>query len=138
MHSNYIIQATVNANYEFTVRFYEFNNPQRLQCGECLNGGQPACCDIPGHNFSCSNNCETRFRFMLRSYEAPVDIAPTQNTDFPYITPGSSGKQHDVFMTGSRAFLGLSNPFHLTSTDRWNVSISTVSKIAQHCSKSAS
>ncbi len=118
----------MKANYEFTVRFYKFRNPHGLQCGQCLNGGQPACCDNPErHIFCTSNACETRFRFMLRPYEAPVDTAPTKNTSFPYITPASSGNRHMEFTTGSRAFLGLPNPFHLTSTDQWSVSISTVS-----------
>lgn len=109
------------ANYDITVRFYEFRNPLRLQCSQCLNGGQPACCDNPESNVSCANPCETGFRFMLRPYEAPVDTAPIRNEDFPYLTPATDSNRRIEFDTGSRAFLRLSNPFTLTSTDRWNV-----------------
>ena len=112
----------MKANYDFTVRFYEFRNPSGLQCSQCLTGGQPACCDNPERNVLCSlNRCETGFRFMLRPYEAPVDTAPTRDADFPYITPATGGSSRIEFEAGSRAFLGLPNPFTLTSADRWNV-----------------
>ena len=111
----------MRANYDFTVRFYEFRNQLRLQCSQCLNGGQPACCDNPESNVSCINSCETGFRFMLRPYEAPVETAPTRNEDFLHITPATDGSHRIEFERGSRAFLRLSNPFTLTSTDKWNV-----------------
>ena len=119
----------MKANYSFTVRFYAFRNPLRLQCSRCLNGGQPACCDNPWpvvSNISCTLitvPCETGFRFMLRPYGAPVDTAPTRNVDFPqdYITTAVIRDDSILFDTGRRAFRGLPNPFTLTSTDQWNV-----------------
>ena len=113
----------MKANYDFTVRFYEFRNPLGLQCSQCLTGGQPACCDDSENNVLCILNpaCETRFRFMLRPYEAPVDTAPTRDGDFPYITPATDSDGRIEFEIGPRAFLGLPNPFTLTSTDGWNV-----------------
>ena len=76
------------AKYEFTVHFYEFQNPLGLQCGECESGGPPACCDDVNRTENCINEdngplrCDTRFRFTLRPFEASAETAP--DTGFPH------------------------------------------------------
>lgn len=111
----------MKANYKFTVHFHQYQNPLGLQCNRCLSRGQRACCDNPERNASCGNDpCETGFRFMLRPYGAPGETAPTRNEDFPqdYITPDNISVRSTEF---HHRFLGLPNPFTLTSTDQWNV-----------------
>ena len=108
------------ANYQFIIRFYEFRNLLGLQCGECESGGQPACCDDVQRNENCINvaprTCDTRFRFMLRPFGAPVETAPSGG--FPHYTP-SNGGNSDTFNEG---FLVLPNPFIINSTSEWTVS----------------
>ena len=122
--NNSLLQVSVSeARFNFAVRFYEFRNPLGLQCGECGSGGPPACCDDVQRNESCNMTapltCDTRFRFMLRPFGAPVETAP--NTGFPYFTP-SHGGNIDTFNEGPGGFLSLSNPFTITSTSEWTVS----------------
>ena len=120
-----LIQVSISeANYEFTVRFYEFRNPLGLQCGECGSGGPPACCDDVQRNENCDNvaphTCDTRVRFLLRPFGASVETAPTRG--FPYFTP-SNGGNSDTFNEGPGGFLALSNPFTITNTSKWKVSL---------------
>ena len=121
-----MLQTSVEADYTFTVRFYEFRNPLGLQCGECGSDGPPACCDDVQRRENCTNvrplTCDTRFRFMLRQFGASVETAP--NTGFPYFTPGSTDNSH-TFTEGLMAFLVLSNPFVITRMGKWIVSILT-------------
>ena len=113
----------MRGNYNFTIHFYEFRNPLGLQCGECESGGPPACCDKGGNGTDCKNsapyNCDTRFRFLLRSFGAPVENAPTGG--FPHFTP-SNGNNSDTFNVGRGGFLALANPFIMNSTKEWTVS----------------
>ena len=117
------------ASYDFSVRFYEFRNPLGLQCGECESDGSPACCDDVQRNENCSMTqpffCDTRFRFLLRPFGAPVETAP--NTSFPYFTPSNSGNS-DIFNEGPGGFLALPNPFTITSTSEWMVRYYTKTK----------
>ena len=124
-----LIQVSISeANYEFTVRFYEFRNPLGLQCGECGSGGPPACCDDVQRMDGCINedvsvgprNCDTRFRFLLRPFRALVETAPTGG--FPHFTP-SNGGNSEIFNEGPGGFLFLSNPFTITNTNEWTVSL---------------
>ena len=113
-----MIQVSISeANYEFTVRFYEFRNPLGLQCGECGSGGPPACCDDVDQAENCDNvaprTCDTRFQFLLRPFGASVETAPT--TGFPHFTP-SNGGNSEIFNEGPGGFLALPNPFTITST----------------------
>ena len=111
------------AKFNFAIRFYEFRNPLGLQCGECGSGGPPACCDDVQHNENCNMTrpftCDTRFRFLLRPFGAPVETAP--NKDFPYFTP-SNGGNSDTFNEGPGGLFGLPNPFIITNTSEWMVS----------------
>ena len=111
------------ADYNFTVRFHEFRNPLGLQCGACESGGPPACCDDVQRTENCVNvaprSCDTRFKFLLRPFEASVETAPSGG--FPHFTP-SSGDNSDTFHEGPGGFFGLSNPFTITSTREWTVS----------------
>ena len=115
--------STSEANYKFTVRFYEFRNPLGLQCGECESGGPPACCDDVNRTENCSNiaplTCDTRFRFILRPFGASVETAPGGN--FPYFTP-SHGGNSEMFIEAPGGLVGLLNPFTINSTDEWTVS----------------
>ena len=120
----WLAQVSVSeANYVFTVRFYEFRNPLGLQCGECESGGPPACCDDVQRNENCNMTkpltCDTRFRFLLRPFGAPVETAP--NRGFPHFTP-SNGDNTDTFNEGPGGFLALPNPFIINSTSKWMVS----------------
>ena len=112
-------------NYNFTIHFYEFNNPLGLQCAECGSGGPPACCDDVQRYENCSLSkpftCDTRFRFMLRPFGEPVETA--LNTGYPYFTP-SSGSNSEIFNEGPRGLLALPNPFTITSNEAWSVSSS--------------
>ena len=111
------------ANYEFTIRFYEFRNPLGLQCGECGSGGPPACCDDVQRTESCVNEangplrCDTRFRFLLRSFGASVDTAPSRG--FPYYNAGNI-MPNSINFTGG--FVNLPNPFTITNESEWMVS----------------
>ena len=115
--------STSEANYEFIVRFYEFRNPLGLQCGECGSGGPPVCCDDVQQNESCNMTvpftCDTRFRFMLRSFGESVEAAPDKG--FPHFTP-SHGGNSETFNEGPGGLVGLPNPFTITNTSEWTVS----------------
>ena len=115
--------STSEANYEFTVRFYEFRNPLGLQCSACGSGGPPACCDDVQRNESCiavaPYTCDTRIRFLLRSFRSPVETAP--NKGYQYFTPSNGGNSEE-FKVGPGGLLGLSNPFTFTRTEVWTVS----------------
>ena len=118
------MQASIGeANYNFTIRFYEFRNPLGLQCSACDSGGEPACCDEQGTVNNCRNdrtyNCDTRLRFLLRPFGASVETAP--NTRFPYFTH-SNGNNSKVFNEGPGAVWALPNPFTITSAAAWTVS----------------
>ena len=121
-----MIQVSISeADYEFTVHFYEFRNPLGLQCGECGSGGPPACCDDVQRNESCTNvrpfTCDTRFRFLLRPFGTSVETAPTGG--FPHFTP-SNGGNSETFNEAEGGFLALPNPFIITnSTSAWTVSV---------------
>ena len=122
---NIMMQVSIGeANYEFTIRFYEFRNPLGLQCGECGSGGQPACCDDVNRTENCNNlapfNCDTRFQFLLRPFGAPVKTA--RSGGFPYFTPSNGGNSH-TFNIGPGGLLALPNPFIITSTSEWTVSL---------------
>ena len=110
------------ANYNFTVHFYEFRNPLGLQCGACESGGPPVCCDDVQRNENCNMTkpftCDTRIRFLLRPFGAPVETA---RTSYPNFTP-SNGGNSEVFNEGSGGLLGLPNPFTITRMDGWTVS----------------
>ena len=133
-----MIQVSISeANYNFTVRFYEFRNPLGLQCGECGSGGPPACCDDVERTENCTSEdkaigprrCDTRFRFILRSFGASVETVPTGV--FPYFTP-SNGGNSDRFHVGAGGFLARSNPFIITSTREWTVSLCIIMHITEH------
>ena len=120
----YMIQVSVSeANYEFTIRFYEFRNTLGLQCGACGNGGPPACCDHVQQRENCNMTkpftCDTRFRFLLRPFGASVETAPSGG--FPYFTP-SNGGNSDTFNEAPGGFLARPNPFTINSMDEWTVS----------------
>ena len=110
------------ANYEFTIHFYEFRNPLGLQCGECGSGGPPACCDDMERTENCANEaCDTRFRFILRPFGAPVETALVSG--FPYFIR-SNGGNSEIFHEGPGGFLSLPNPFTITqSAMEWTVSL---------------
>ena len=116
------LQLVVEADFDFTVRFYEFRNPLGLQCSECGSGGPPACCDDIQRVTDCVNvppyTCDTRFRFMLRPYGAPIETAPSR--EFPYFTPSNAGNSHS-FSEGPGGFLALPNPHTSTHSGPWNV-----------------
>ena len=118
-----MIQISISeADYEFTVHFYEFRNPLGLQCGEC-GSGPPACCDDVQRNESCINvapfTCDTRFRFLLRQFGASVETAP--DTGFPHFTPSNAGNSM-TFNEAPGGFAALANPFTITNTSEWSVS----------------
>ena len=122
----YQLQVSVSeADYTFSIRFHEFRNPLGLQCGECGNGGPPACCDDVQRRENCTNvrplTCDTRFRFMLRPFGASVETAP--NTGFPNFTPSTFSDNSRTFFEGPMAFLALPNPFIITRMGEWIVSI---------------
>ena len=64
--------------------------------------------------------CDTRFRFMLRPFGAPVETAPSGG--FPYFTR-SNGGNSDTFNEGPGGFLAIPNPFTITNTTEWTVSL---------------
>ena len=111
------------ADYDFTIRFYEFRNPLGLQCDECESGGLPACCDDVQRRDNCIRvrpfTCDARFRFMLRRFGAPLETAP--NTGFRYFTPSNAGDR-STFNEGPGGFLALPNPFTIVNTQPWPVS----------------
>ena len=117
--------STSEAEYKFTVRFYEFRNPLGLQCGACESGGPPACCDDIMQTENCVNEavgphrCDTRFRFRLRPFGASVRTAP--NGSFPHFTLSTIGNS-DTFNVGPGGFLAVVNPFIINSTKEWTVS----------------
>ena len=119
------------ANYEFTVRFYEFRNTLGLQCGACGNGGAPACCDHVQQRKNCNMTkpftCDTRFRFSLRPFGASVATAPSRG--FPYHTP-SNGGNSDTFFEAPGGFLALPNPFTISSASEWTVSCMNVCNVS--------
>ena len=112
------------ADFNFTIRFFEFRNPLGLQCGECGNGGPPACCDDTQRLENCNTtrpfNCDTRFRFLLRPFGEPVETAP--NTGFPFFTPSNALGTIIIFNQGPSGLLALPNPFTITRTETWTVS----------------
>ena len=116
----------MRGNYNFTIRFYEFRNPLGLQCGECENGGPPACCDDVQRNESCVNEangllrCDTRFRFLLRPFGASAETAPSGG--FPYYNARNVMPNSVNFTEGSRGFVDLPNPFTITNESEWMVS----------------
>ena len=119
-----MIQISISeADYEFTIHFYEFHNPLGLQCGACGSGGPPACCDDVQRKENCTNvrpfTCDTRFRFLLRPFGASVETAPTGG--FPHFTR-SNGGNSDMFDEGPGGFLALANPFTINNTSEWTVS----------------
>ena len=113
------------ADYSFTIHFFEFRNPLGLQCGECGNGGPPACCDDVQRLENCNMTrpfaCDTRFRFLLRPFGAPVETVP--NTGFPYFTPSNGFVNSLTFNEGPSGLLALPNPFTITRTETWTVSL---------------
>ena len=119
---NIMMQVSISeAKYEFTIRFYEFRNPLGLQCGQCENGGPPACCDDVERTENCANEaCDTRFRFILRPFGASVETAPRGR--FPYFTPTNGGNSI-TYNEGPGGFLVLPNPFTITDTTEWTVSL---------------
>ena len=60
-------------------------------------------------------SCDTRFRFLLRSFGASVETAPTGG--FPYFTPTKfyHGGNSETFNKGPRGFNAFSNPFSITT-----------------------
>ena len=116
--------STSEANYEFTIHFYEFRNPLGLQCGECESHGPPACCDDVQRTENCTNvaplTCDTRFRFLLRPFE--TQEMPALTMKFSHFTP-SNGGNSDAFNVGRGGFLSLPNPFIISSTMKWTVSV---------------
>ena len=61
--------------------------------------------------------CVTRFVFLLRPFER---VEPT--VVFPHFTPTNGGNSA-TFNEGPGGFLALSNPFTITNTSEWTVSI---------------
>lgn len=117
--------ALVQADFEFSARFYEYENPLGLQCSQCRDGGSPACCDHGQRFNNCISTppytCDTRFRLMLRPYGSLIETAPLGG--FRYFTPSSSTNRH-VFSVGPGGFLALPNPFTIAQTGPWAVSCS--------------
>ena len=111
------------ADYNFTIRFFEFRNPLGLQCGECGNGGPPACCDdvqsLGNCNMTRPFTCDTSFRFVLRPFGESVKTAP--NSGFPFFTT-TSGDNSETFNEGTSGLLALPNPFTITIQVTWTVS----------------
>ena len=118
--------AIVQADFEFTILFYEFHNPLGLQCSQCSSNaaGHPVCCDDIHRMNNCTNvapyTCDTRFRFMLRPYGAPIGTAPSR--DFPYFTPSNAGNSHTFPMGRPGGFLALPNPYTISHGGPWTVS----------------
>ena len=118
---------SVNASYNFTIRFYEFRNPLGLQCDECGSGGLSACCDDVQRRENCNSRapftCDTRFRFLLRPFGSPVETAP--NMTFPHFTPSNVGNSA-TFSEASGGFIALQNPFTISETTPWPVSMAGI------------
>ena len=119
-----IQESICEANFKLNVHFYEFRNPLGLQCGERESGGPPTCCDDVERTENCINvaplTCDPRFRFLLRPFGASVETAPTGG--FPHFTR-SNGGNSDTFNEGPGGFLALPNPFTITNTTEWTVSL---------------
>ena len=64
--------------------------------------------------------CDPRFRFLLRPFGTSVETAPTGR--FPHFTR-SNGGNSDTFNKGPGGFLALLNPFTITNTTEWTVSL---------------
>ena len=123
--------SLIEASYDFTIRFYEFRNPLGLQCDECgSDGGLPACCDDVQRRENCNMTrpftCDTRFRFLLRPFESPVETAP--KTGFPHFTGSNTGNSA-TFNEGPTGLLTLPNPFTITIMEAWPVSVADISLI---------
>ena len=117
--------ALVQADFDLSALFYEYENLLGLQCSQCSDGSSPVCCDHEQRFNNCIStppyNCDTRFRLMLRPYGSPIETAPLR--DFPYFTP-SSGANRYTFPIGPGGFLALPNPFIITQIGPWTVSCS--------------
>ena len=113
----------VNANFQFIIVFYEFQNSLGLQCSLCSAGGRPSCCDDVERFENCTNirpyTCDTKFRLMLRPYGSPIETAPLHG--FPYYTRSNTGNSYH-FPIGPHGFLTLPNPFNITDIGPWTVS----------------
>ena len=112
--------SIAEANYDFIVRFYEFRNPLGLQCRACESGGQPTCCDDAQPNSEVCTNlqpCVTSFVFLLRPF------GETAQTGVFYLLTRSNGGNSETFNEGPGGFLALSNPFTITNTSEWTVSL---------------
>ena len=119
-----MIQVSISeADYEFSVHFYEFRNHLGLQCGECGSGGSPACCDDVNRIENCINEvkgplrCDTRFRFILRPFGASVETAPDGH--FPHYNAGNFIPNSITF---TEKFQNLPNPYTITNATEWAVS----------------
>ena len=64
--------------------------------------------------------CDTRFRFLLRSFGAS-EIALIGR--FSHFSTLSIGGNSNTFNEGPGGFLSLSNPFTINSTDAWTVNV---------------
>ena len=118
-----MIQVSITeANYDFIVRFYEFRNPLGLQCSECESGGSPTCCDDTQPNSEVCTNlqpCVTSFVFLLRPFEESAETIV-----FSLFTPSKfNGGNSEIFNEGPGGFLALPNPFTITNTSEWTVSL---------------
>ena len=114
----------MKANFDFTVRFYEYWNPTGL-CAECGTNGVPVCCDDPLLTETCQNTgvfrCDTRFRYILRPFNASLETAPSDWIS-QYFTPSLTNLNHETFREGNGGFLGSPNPNNLTNTSTLTVS----------------
>ena len=112
--------SVCKADYEFSIRFYEFRNPLGLRCGECGSGGQPTCCGDVQQKENCLNepplSCDTTFRYLLRPFGESVETVPTGGF---HSTP-LSGVNSETF---NEEFLGRENPVTITNTSAWTVSL---------------
>ena len=57
---------------------------------------------------------------MLRPFGESVETAPS--TGFPYFTP-SNGGNSETFIEAPGGLVGLPNPFTITNTSEWTVSL---------------
>lgn len=113
----------VNADFQFFIAFFEFQNSLGLQCSLCSAGGHPSCCDDIKRFENCTNirpyTCDTKFRLMLRPYGSTIETAPQHG--FPYYTRSSGGNSLN-FPIGPRGFLTQPNPLNITNIGPWTVS----------------
>ena len=63
--------------------------------------------------------CDTRFRFLLRQFGAPLETAPSGV--LPHFTP-SNGSNSDEFSEGPGAIFPLPNLYIISSMFEWKVS----------------